>query len=176
MTSCIFVLYIAYYVVEMPLSAIEYWIVETVYEFLRQILWNNLAKAILAFWLALEQCWVVSQKALSLGVTSQVFKLFIFFCRYLEVEWEAKRKTHREFSKSTMIDLCPRVPKQDNSSDCGVYLLQYVESFFQVQMQTTCPFPPNDLKPQKPIFWARHKKGVKCQKFQSFWERDETHS
>ncbi|XP_066031270.1 sentrin-specific protease 7 isoform X3 [Chamaea fasciata] len=51
--------------------------------------------------------------------------------RYLEVEWEAKRKTHREFSKSTMIDLCPRVPKQDNSSDCGVYLLQYVESFFQ---------------------------------------------
>ncbi|KAJ7408142.1 sentrin-specific protease 7 isoform X1 [Willisornis vidua] len=51
--------------------------------------------------------------------------------RYLEVEWEAKRKTHREFNKSTMIDLCPRVPKQDNSSDCGVYLLQYVESFFQ---------------------------------------------
>ncbi|NXX89026.1 SENP7 protease, partial [Centropus bengalensis] len=50
---------------------------------------------------------------------------------YLEMEWEARRKTHREFSKSTMIDLYPRVPKQDNSSDCGVYLLQYVESFFQ---------------------------------------------
>ncbi|XP_065598099.1 sentrin-specific protease 7 isoform X1 [Cyrtonyx montezumae] len=50
---------------------------------------------------------------------------------YLEVEWEAKRKTHREFSKSTMIDFYPRVPKQDNSSDCGVYLLQYVETFFQ---------------------------------------------
>ncbi|XP_042644631.1 sentrin-specific protease 7 isoform X2 [Tyto alba] len=50
---------------------------------------------------------------------------------YLEMEWEAKRKTHREFNNSTMIDLCPRVPKQDNSSDCGVYLLQYVESFFQ---------------------------------------------
>uniref|UniRef100_A0A8C6J028 Uncharacterized protein n=1 Tax=Melopsittacus undulatus TaxID=13146 RepID=A0A8C6J028_MELUD len=53
------------------------------------------------------------------------------FCRYLEVEWEAKRKMHREFSKSTMIDLYPRVPKQDNSSDCGVYLLQYVESFLE---------------------------------------------
>ncbi|XP_030907221.2 sentrin-specific protease 7 isoform X3 [Melopsittacus undulatus] len=51
--------------------------------------------------------------------------------RYLEVEWEAKRKMHREFSKSTMIDLYPRVPKQDNSSDCGVYLLQYVESFLE---------------------------------------------
>lgn len=53
------------------------------------------------------------------------------------MEWEAKRKMHREFSKSTMIDLYPRVPKQDNSSDCGVYLLQYVESFFEVQMETT---------------------------------------
>lgn len=52
--------------------------------------------------------------------------------RYLEVEWEVKRKTHREFSKTNMVDLCPKVPKQDNSSDCGVYLLQYVESFFKV--------------------------------------------
>ncbi|XP_021588755.2 sentrin-specific protease 7 isoform X6 [Ictidomys tridecemlineatus] len=50
---------------------------------------------------------------------------------YLEVEWEVKRKTHREFSKTSMVDLCPKVPKQDNSSDCGVYLLQYVESFFK---------------------------------------------
>ncbi|NXY23970.1 SENP7 protease, partial [Atrichornis clamosus] len=66
-----------------------------------------------------------SLKAVSVQKTVQVLR------EYLEVEWEAKRKTHREFSKSTMIDLCPRVPKQDNSSDCGVYLLQYVESFFQ---------------------------------------------
>uniref|UniRef100_A0A8B9QFW1 SUMO specific peptidase 7 n=1 Tax=Apteryx owenii TaxID=8824 RepID=A0A8B9QFW1_APTOW len=66
-----------------------------------------------------------SLKAGSLQNTVQVLR------EYLEAEWEAKRKTHREFSKSTMIDFCPRVPKQDNSSDCGVYLLQYVESFFQ---------------------------------------------
>ncbi|XP_039770407.1 sentrin-specific protease 7 isoform X2 [Ornithorhynchus anatinus] len=50
---------------------------------------------------------------------------------YLEVEWEVKWKTHREFNKSTMVDFCPKVPKQDNSSDCGLYLLQYVESFFK---------------------------------------------
>ncbi|XP_032979863.1 sentrin-specific protease 7 isoform X4 [Rhinolophus ferrumequinum] len=50
---------------------------------------------------------------------------------YLEIEWEVKRKTHREFNKINMVDLCPKVPKQDNSSDCGVYLLQYVESFFK---------------------------------------------
>ncbi|XP_074667322.1 sentrin-specific protease 7 isoform X1 [Strix aluco] len=66
-----------------------------------------------------------SLKAGSVQKTVQVLR------EYLEVEWEAKRKTHREFNKSTMTDLCPRVPKQDNSSDCGVYLLQYVESFFQ---------------------------------------------
>ncbi|XP_031468855.1 sentrin-specific protease 7 isoform X4 [Phasianus colchicus] len=66
-----------------------------------------------------------SLKAGSVQKTVQVLR------EYLEVEWEAKRKTHREFSKSTMIDFYPRVPKQDNSSDCGVYLLQYVESFFQ---------------------------------------------
>ncbi|NXM35889.1 SENP7 protease, partial [Oxyruncus cristatus] len=66
-----------------------------------------------------------SLKAGSVQKTVQVLR------EYLEMEWEAKRKSHREFSKSTMIDLCPRVPKQDNSSDCGVYLLQYVESFFQ---------------------------------------------
>ncbi|NXI49256.1 SENP7 protease, partial [Chloroceryle aenea] len=66
-----------------------------------------------------------SLKAGSVQKTVQVLR------EYLEVEWEAKRKTHREFNKSTMIDLSPRVPKQDNSSDCGVYLLQYVESFFQ---------------------------------------------
>ncbi|XP_035873876.1 sentrin-specific protease 7 isoform X7 [Phyllostomus discolor] len=50
---------------------------------------------------------------------------------YLEVEWEVKRKSRREFNKTNMVDLCPKVPKQDNSSDCGVYLLQYVESFFK---------------------------------------------
>ncbi|XP_067402262.1 sentrin-specific protease 7 isoform X2 [Emydura macquarii macquarii] len=66
-----------------------------------------------------------SLKASSLQNTVQILR------QYLEVEWEAKRKTHREFSKSTMVDFCPRVPKQDNSSDCGVYLLQYVETFFQ---------------------------------------------
>ncbi|NXC74549.1 SENP7 protease, partial [Anhinga anhinga] len=66
-----------------------------------------------------------SLKAGSVQKTVQVLR------EYLEEEWETKRKTHRVFNKSTMIDLCPRVPKQDNSSDCGVYLLQYVESFFE---------------------------------------------
>lgn len=33
-----------------------------------------------------------------------------------------------------MVDFCPKVPKQNNNSDCGIYLLQYVETFFQVQI------------------------------------------
>ncbi|XP_070606162.1 sentrin-specific protease 7 isoform X3 [Erythrolamprus reginae] len=66
-----------------------------------------------------------SLKASSVQNTVQVLR------EYLEVEWEAKRKTSREFSKSTMEDFCPRVPKQNNNSDCGIYLLQYVETFFQ---------------------------------------------
>ncbi|KAB0343526.1 hypothetical protein FD754_020452 [Muntiacus muntjak] len=66
-----------------------------------------------------------SLKAASIQSTVQNLR------EYLEVEWEVKRKTHREFSKTNMVDLCPKVPKQDNSSDCGVYLLQYVESFFK---------------------------------------------
>ncbi|XP_066203851.1 sentrin-specific protease 7 isoform X1 [Saccopteryx leptura] len=66
-----------------------------------------------------------SLKAASIQNTAQNLR------EYLEVEWEVKRKTHREFSKTNMVDLCPKVLKQDNSSDCGVYLLQYVESFFK---------------------------------------------
>ncbi|XP_026556614.1 sentrin-specific protease 7 isoform X2 [Pseudonaja textilis] len=66
-----------------------------------------------------------SLKASSVQNTVQVLR------EYLEVEWEAKRKTCREFSKSTMVDFYPRVPKQNNNSDCGIYLLQYVETFFQ---------------------------------------------
>ncbi|XP_066474947.1 sentrin-specific protease 7 isoform X2 [Tiliqua scincoides] len=66
-----------------------------------------------------------SLKTSSVQNTVQVLR------EYLEVEWEAKCKTCREFSKSAVVDFCPRVPKQNNSSDCGVYLLQYVETFFQ---------------------------------------------
>ncbi|CAI5772931.1 sentrin-specific protease 7 isoform X1 [Podarcis lilfordi] len=65
-----------------------------------------------------------SLKASSVQNTVQVLR------EYLEAECEAKR-TFRVFDKSTMVDFCPRVPKQHNNSDCGVYLLQYVETFFQ---------------------------------------------
>ncbi|KAG8582042.1 hypothetical protein GDO81_007896 [Engystomops pustulosus] len=51
---------------------------------------------------------------------------------YLEVEWEVKKGSKRSFSKEYMKGSNPRVPQQNNFSDCGVYVLQYVESFFEV--------------------------------------------
>lgn len=50
---------------------------------------------------------------------------------YLEVEWEVRKGTQRSFGKEVMKGSSPRVPQQDNFSDCGVYVLQYVESFFE---------------------------------------------
>ncbi|XP_069033591.1 LOW QUALITY PROTEIN: sentrin-specific protease 6 [Embiotoca jacksoni] len=50
---------------------------------------------------------------------------------YLEVEWEVRKGSQRSFGKDVTRGSSPRVPQQDNFSDCGVYVLQYVESFFE---------------------------------------------
>ena len=38
------------------------------------------------------------------------------------------------FSKDTIKGACPKVPQQSNFTDCGLYVLQYVESFFEVKI------------------------------------------
>ncbi|KAM3607019.1 uncharacterized protein V6R79_000719 [Siganus canaliculatus] len=58
----------------------------------------------------------------------RVFKLLR---DYLESEWEVRRGSSREFSPEQMQSSHCQVPLQDNSSDCGLYLLQYVESFLK---------------------------------------------
>ncbi|XP_056286927.1 sentrin-specific protease 7b isoform X2 [Pseudoliparis swirei] len=50
---------------------------------------------------------------------------------YLQVEWEVHRGTPRLFTADSVRSCSCRVPQQDNSSDCGLYLLQYAESFLQ---------------------------------------------
>ncbi|XP_033226791.1 uncharacterized protein LOC117179068 isoform X2 [Belonocnema kinseyi] len=51
---------------------------------------------------------------------------------YLSCEHKAKHKgTEKVFSKDTIKGACPKVPQQSNFTDCGVYVLQYVESFFK---------------------------------------------
>lgn len=53
--------------------------------------------------------------------------------RYLQSEWEVRRGSSREFGPDQMKSSHCQVPLQDNSSDCGLYLLQYVESFLEVK-------------------------------------------
>jgi len=54
---------------------------------------------------------------------------------YLTCEWKAKMvpsgSEEKVFSKDNMTGGCPKVQQQPNFSDCGIYLLQYVESFFR---------------------------------------------
>ncbi|XP_043927535.1 sentrin-specific protease 7 isoform X2 [Protopterus annectens] len=66
----------------------------------------------------------------SLKASSQDYTVKILR-EYLQIEWEVKRNAPRKFNAQNMKGCVPRVPKQDNSSDCGLYLLQYVESFLQ---------------------------------------------
>ena len=54
---------------------------------------------------------------------------------YLACEYKAKMSHNgreRIFSKETFRGCCPKVPQQPNFSDCGLYLLQYIEAFFEV--------------------------------------------
>ncbi|XP_040284600.1 sentrin-specific protease 6 isoform X2 [Bufo bufo] len=69
---------------------------------------------------------------------------------YLEVEWEVKKGSKRSFSKEFMKGSNPRVPQQNNFSDCGVYVLQYVESFFENPIQSfDLPMNLTDWFPQQ---------------------------
>lgn len=58
----------------------------------------------------------------------RVFKLLR---EYLQSEWEARRGSSRDFGAEQMENSHCQVPLQDNSSDCGLYLLHYVESFLK---------------------------------------------
>lgn len=52
---------------------------------------------------------------------------------YLSCEWKERMSEHdsRLFNKLNMPGCSPKVQQQPNFSDCGIYLLQYVESFFK---------------------------------------------
>ncbi|XP_062912594.1 sentrin-specific protease 6 isoform X4 [Mobula hypostoma] len=75
---------------------------------------------------------------------------------YLEVEWEMRKASKRSFTKDVIRGSNPRVPQQDNFSDCGVYVLQYVESFFEnpissfeLPMNLTDWFPQQQVKKKR---------------------------
>jgi hypothetical protein len=61
--------------------------------------------------------------------------LYDLFVRYIQVEWDLKKapvEGARSFEKSSMKGASPGCPQQLNSSDCGIYLLSYIENFFKV--------------------------------------------
>jgi len=58
---------------------------------------------------------------------------------YLTREWKEKMKTTREFTTTTMPGFCPKIPQQDNLTDCGLFLLEYVESFFKDPISSYIP-------------------------------------
>ncbi|XP_017314381.1 sentrin-specific protease 7b isoform X2 [Ictalurus punctatus] len=59
------------------------------------------------------------------------YRIYTLLQEYLQVEWEVRRGTPRVFNNNSIKGSLCKVPLQDNSSDCGLYLLQYVESFLQ---------------------------------------------
>jgi len=64
---------------------------------------------------------------------------------YLEHEWEAKMLEDVDFSKNSMRTLRPIKPEQHNYSDCGIYLLHYVEKIFSSVAQFYWPETVNTL-------------------------------
>jgi sentrin-specific protease 7 len=92
-----------------------------------------------------------------LPLASTIYSSFLLFCRpcilifdslagasrsrvvatlrdYLRIEYKVKEGKDREFNKDTIKGSTPRVPQQTNFTDCGLYVLQYVENFFQVML------------------------------------------
>ncbi|CAL8087334.1 unnamed protein product [Orchesella dallaii] len=62
-------------------------------------------------------------------------RVFSTLREYLKIEYKTKKHADRIFDKTTMPGCMPKVPQQPNFSDCGLFLLQYVESFFSSPIQ-----------------------------------------
>ncbi|KAK3568894.1 hypothetical protein QTP86_019575 [Hemibagrus guttatus] len=96
---------------------------------------------------------ILIMDSLKLSVHERIFKLLR---EYLQAEWEVKRGGHRDFSAEWMVGSHCRVPLQDNSSDCGLYLLQYAESFlqdpivhFDLPLKLECWFPRQKVRKKR---------------------------
>ncbi|KAL3281480.1 hypothetical protein HHI36_004689 [Cryptolaemus montrouzieri] len=64
---------------------------------------------------------------------------------YLTCEYKTKYSTGKVFNKDVIKGACPKVPQQTNFTDCGLYLLQYVEHFFMEPIKDYY-IPINSLK------------------------------
>ena len=59
-------------------------------------------------------------------------RVFTNLRKYLSQEWISRKPCEevKVFDKNTMKGCYPKIPRQNNDCDCGVFLLQYAEFFF----------------------------------------------
>ena len=76
---------------------------------------------------------------------------------YLKCEYKTRMKEERDFNKDNMKGACPKVPQQPNFSDCGLFGLQYVESFFKSPLKDF-NLPITSLKKWFPSELMRNKR------------------
>ncbi|XP_011501752.1 PREDICTED: sentrin-specific protease 7-like [Ceratosolen solmsi marchali] len=89
--------------------------------------------------------------------TSQVAKILK---GYLYYEYISKMRKCKSFSKIFLPTAYPIVPKQSNVTDCGLFLLQYVETFFKDPIRNFT-LPLRDLKDWfDPIVIRRKRKEI----------------
>ncbi|CAH3121081.1 unnamed protein product [Pocillopora meandrina] len=84
----------------------------------------------------------------SLGLTRS--RCLFNLRNYLQCEWRERKKEPKtkSFDKDAVKGNHPKVPGQDNHFDCGVYVCQYVESFF------TDPITDFSLPIKKPDWFS----------------------
>ena len=65
-------------------------------------------------------------------------RVFTNLRKYLSQEWISRKPGEevKVFDKNTMKGCYPKVPRQNNDCDCGVFLLQYAEFFFSKPIQS----------------------------------------
>lgn len=51
--------------------------------------------------------------------------------KFLDHEWRMTNENYKSFGHHSLPEFVPRVPKQKNNYDCGLYLLVYIESFMR---------------------------------------------
>ena len=76
---------------------------------------------------------------------------------YLQCEYKAKMKEDREFTIHNFKGASPKVPQQPNFSDCGLFALQYVESFLTKPL-TDYTLPMKGLRKWFPSEVMRNKR------------------
>lgn len=104
--------------------------------------------------IAIKQPCILIFDSLQTGLRSRVVATLR---EYLQCEYKAKVKEDREFNKDNMKGACPKVPQQPNFSDCGLFALQYVESFFKTPI-ANYQLPVKGLKKWFPSEVMRNKR------------------